>query len=257
MSPFTPFWIILPTYNEAANLPEMVRALRMLPLEDIHILVVDDDSPDGTGRMADELARDPANQIRVMHRSGKLGLGTAYLDGFRLALQEGARAIAQMDCDFSHNPKDLVRLANELEACDVAVGSRYTSGGLLDEHWEIGRRLLSAWGNLYSRALLGLRVLDNTAGFKLWRRETLQGLGLERIHSNGYIFQVEMAYLTQRLGYHACEVPILFEDRRIGHSKMNMKVKVEAAWRVWQVWWLHHNLGPSDRIPIQEGTSHA
>jgi dolichol-phosphate mannosyltransferase len=256
MSPFSPLWIVLPTYNEAANLPKMVRALLDLPLEEVHLLIVDDDSPDGTGRVADALAVDSPGRVRVLHRSGKLGLGTAYLAGFRIALGEGARAIGQMDCDFSHNPKDLIRLADELESCDVAVGSRYTAGGLLDEHWEFGRRLLSAWGNLYSRALLGLRIFDTTAGFKLWRRETLLGLGLDRVQSNGYIFQVEMAYLTQRLGYHACEVPILFEDRRIGHSKMSMKVKVEAAWRVWHVRWLHRRLSPRDRIPLPEDTAH-
>jgi dolichol-phosphate mannosyltransferase len=162
-----------------------------------------------------------------------------------------------MDCDFSHNPKDIIRLMRTLESCDVAVGSRYTTGGRLDDRWEMGRRALSRWGNVYSRTLLGLRVRDTTAGFKLWRRETLLGIGLDRIHSNGYIFQVEMAYLSQRLGYTTCEVPILFEDRRIGHSKMNMKVKIEAAWRVWQVGWLHRRLTPSRRMSFAEEKPHA
>jgi dolichol-phosphate mannosyltransferase len=252
MSSFAPLWVVLPTYNEADNLPEMVRALRSLPLEDMHLLVVDDDSPDGTGAIADRLAEDPSLPVHVLHRTGKLGLGTAYIAGFRHALMQGARAIAQMDCDFSHNPKDLVRLVDALLQCDVAIGSRYTAGGQLDDRWEWGRRLLSRWGSFYSSALLGLTVRDTTAGFKVWRRETLLGMGLDRIQSNGYIFQVEMAYLAQRLGYQACEVPILFEDRRIGHSKMNMGVKLEAAWRVWQVGWLHRRLNRSSRIPPAE-----
>jgi dolichol-phosphate mannosyltransferase len=256
MSSLFPLWVILPTYNESANLPEMIRALRSLPLRDLHILVVDDNSPDGTGRIADDLARASADRMEVLHRAGKLGLGTAYISGFQKAIAAGARAIAQMDSDFSHNPKDLIRLIEALSSCDVAVGSRYTAGGQLDDRWELGRRLLSRWGSIYSRTLLGLSVRDTTAGFKVWRRETLQGMGLDRIHSNGYIFQVEMAFLAQRLGYRVCEVPILFEDRRIGHSKMSMAVKIEAAWRVWQVGWLHRRLGPASRLPISEDTSH-
>jgi dolichol-phosphate mannosyltransferase len=252
MRSFVPTWVVIPTYNEAANLPEMVRALRSLPLDDLHILIVDDHSPDGTGALADQLAQDASNQLAVSHRAGKLGLGTAYLTGFAYALAHGARAVAQMDCDFSHNPTDLVRLVDALLQCDVAVGSRYIAGGKLDDRWGWGRRLLSRWGSVYSSTLLGLSVRDTTAGFKVWRRETLLGMGLERVQSNGYIFQVEMAYLAQRLGYRACEVPILFEDRRIGHSKMDMHVKLEAAWRVWQVGMLHRRLTPASRIPLPE-----
>jgi dolichol-phosphate mannosyltransferase len=239
--------VVIPTYNEESNLRLMVSALRALPFPDLRILVVDDNSPDGTGKIADDLARDPAQRLSVIHRAGKLGLGTAYRTGFRAALAQRTQAVAQMDCDFSHPPDALPRMAKALETCDVVVGSRYIAGGGVDEGWDIGRRLLSRWGSFYSRLVLGLAVQDTTAGFKLWRQEALQGIDLERIHSNGYVFQVEMAYVAQQLGYKVCEVPIHFEDRHIGRSKMNMEIKLEAAWRVWQVWARHRRLRPSDR----------
>jgi dolichol-phosphate mannosyltransferase len=247
MIPFDSFAVVLPTYNEAENLAAMVDALRALNLPRLHLIVVDDGSPDGTGRIAEELARRQAGGLTVIQRAAKLGLGTAYRAGFRAALARGSAVIGQMDCDFSHDPAALPAMADALDHCDVVVGSRYVAGGGLDHRWETGRRLLSRWGTFYSRLILGLRMQDATAGFKLWRRETLLGLGLDRVHSNGYVFQVEMAYLTQRLGYRACEVPIHFEDRRIGQSKMSLDIKLEAAWRVWQVWGLHHRLSPADR----------
>jgi dolichol-phosphate mannosyltransferase len=242
-----PVTLVLPTYNEAENLAEMVRILRDLPLADLHFVVVDDGSPDGTGQVAENLARDTPGRFLVLHRTGKLGLGTAYLAGFRAALRAGAAAVVQMDADLSHPPGALPSLLECLGEYDMAVGSRYVPGGRLDVRWGQGRRLLSWWGNFYSRLVLGLELHDVTAGYKAWRRETLLGMNLERIHSNGYVFQVEMAYVAQRLGYRACEVPIYFEDRRIGRSKMDTRVKVEAAWRVWQVWWVHHRLTPGDR----------
>ncbi len=242
--------IILPTYNEAENLPDMVQALWALGLPHLRLIVVDDSSPDGTGDVADLLAEDSRGTLQVIHRPAKSGLGTAYLAGFRRALEEGATLVGQMDVDFSHAPADVLRLLAEMPENDIAVGSRYVPGGMLDSRWGAGRRLLSWWGNLYSQALLGLRVHDATAGFKVWRRETLLGMDLRRIRSNGYVFQVEMAYVAQRLGYRVCEVPIYFEDRRIGQSKMSTQVKLEAAWRVFDVWRTHHRLTSADRLPL-------
>lgn len=238
--------VVLPTYNEADNLRAIAEALWALPL-DLSLLVVDDASPDGTGQLAAELTTAHPEQIRVIHRSGKLGLGTAYLEGFSQAIQAGAEVIIQMDADFSHSPHYLPELVAKLNEYDVVIGSRYVPQGKLDERWEKGRVWLSAWANLYARAILGIKVLDATAGFKAWRADTLRGIGLARVRSNGYIFQVEMAYLTQRLGYHALEMPIYFEDRRIGHSKMTIPVKLEAAWRVWEVGLRHRGLKPKDR----------
>jgi len=239
--------IVIPTYNEAANLRLMIAALQSLPFSDLRILVVDDNSPDNTGTIADDLAACSGGRISVIHRPGKLGLGTAYRTGFRAALAERTQAIAQMDCDFSHPPDALLRMAEALADHDVAVGSRYVVGGGVDSKWVFGRRLLSRWGSVYSRAILGLHVQDTTAGFKMWRHDALEGIGLDRIKSNGYVFQVEMAYVAQQLGYRVCELPIHFEDRQIGRSKMSMEIKLEAAWRVWQVWLRHRRLRPSDR----------
>lgn len=243
MKPF----VVIPTYNEVTNLPAMAQALWALPLPGLELLVVDDGSPDGTGQVADELAAAHPGQMHVIHRAGKLGLGTAYLQGFRRAMELGAEAVIQMDADFSHSPAYLPGFISKLEECDVVVGSRYVPQGKLDENWGKRRVLLSAWANLYARTILGIRVHDATAGFKAWRRSTLLGIGLDRIHSNGYIFQVEMAYVTERLGYRAVEMPIYFEDRRIGQSKMSRRVQLEAAWRVWEVGLRHHHLRPADR----------
>lgn len=232
--------VVVPTYNEADNLPAMVGELLALGLEGLSILIVDDDSPDGTGRIADDLARAHPDRVSVMHRSGKLGLGTAYLAGFGTALDQGAEYVVQMDADFSHSPRDIPRLLQALDGFDVAVGSRYVSGGSLDEQWSWWRQFLSWWANsVYTRLILGLRVKDATAGFKCWRRATLEGIGLHRVRSNGYVFQVEMAYLTEKLGFRVVEVPIHFEDRRIGRSKMTGRVKLEAALRTWQIRWRH------------------
>jgi dolichol-phosphate mannosyltransferase len=241
--------IVIPTYNEAKNLTAMVAALRALPFPNLNILIVDDNSPDGTGALADELAAKPENRLSVIHRPGKFGLGTAYQAGFRAAIAQRTEAIAQIDCDFSHPPDALIRMAELLESYDLVIGSRYIPGGGLDKRWDIGRKLLSRWAVFYARTILGLKVHDPTAGFKLWRRDTLVGIDLNRIHSNGYVFLVEMAYLTQKLGYRVCEIPIHFEDRRIGKSKMSMGVKIEAAWRVWQLRIRHSRLQSKDRAP--------
>jgi dolichol-phosphate mannosyltransferase len=237
--------LILPTYNEAENLPDILAAVFALPLPDLRVLVVDDNSPDGTGQIAKDLAQTYAGRLDIHERTGKLGLGTAYLEGFRLALDAGAQAVAQMDSDFSHPPEKLVELHELLSHCDVAVGSRYVAGGRLDERWPLWRRLLSAFGNAYARTILSLPLGDVTGGFRMWRRETLEALPLERVRSNGYVFQVEMAYLAHRLGYTIREIPIYFADRRWGKSKMSLSIQMEAALRVWMVLFAYRDLAPS------------
>ena len=232
--------VIIPTYNEAENLPKLVSALFLLPL-DLHVLVVDDNSPDGTGSIADELARGD-ERVSVIHREGKLGLRSAYITGMQHALQGGADAVVQMDADFSHDPSRIPAMAERIGTCDVVLGSRYVPGGAVDEKWAAWRKALSAFANFYARSILGMPQRDITTGFRMWRRETLQGMPLERIQSNGYIFLVEMIYLAYCLGYQIGEVPIYFADRRAGKSKMSLKIQMEAAFRVWQVWWEYRGL---------------
>ena len=239
--------VVVPTYDEATNLPDLAGALLALPLPGLEMLVVDDASPDGTGQLAETLAGAHPGRIHVRHRPGKLGLGTAYLEGFQQAMDLGAEAVVQMDADFSHSPNYLPDFISQLADYDVVVGSRYVPQGKLDQNWGRQRVLLSAWANLYARAILGIRVHDATAGFKAWRAGALRGVGLDRICSNGYIFQVEMAYVTERLGYRVLERPIFFEERRVGQSKMTTQVKLEAALRVWEVRMRHHSLTPADR----------
>jgi dolichol-phosphate mannosyltransferase len=244
--------IVIPTYNEADNLPALASQLWSLPIENLCLLVVDDGSPDGTGEVAENLAAHNAGRMEVIHRAGKLGLGTAYITGFKRALATGAQAIGQMDADFSHSPQYLPEFIHLLENADAVLGSRYVEGGSLDERWGIGRVLLSWFGNAYARRILGLKIHDATGGFRLWCRNTLLGMPLDSIRSNGYVFQVEMAYVAQRLGYQLVESPIHFEDRRIGQSKMSFRIQMEAALRVWQVLMLHHKLTPADRLQAAE-----
>jgi len=236
--------IVIPTYNEAENIPTLVPALFALPVPDLNVLIVDDQSPDGTGRIVDDLIPDYTGRLHGLHRSGPRGLGRAYGEGFQWALERGADAIIQMDADFSHSPAYIPQLLPAMNEYDVVVGSRYVSGGQLDEKWEQGRVLLSAWANLYARSILRMKTRDVTAGFKCWRRSALEAIQLDRVRSNGYVFQVEMAYLCERLGLRVWEAPIYFEDRRIGQSKMSVPVKLEAAWRVWQVWLRHRRVQP-------------
>jgi len=232
--------VVIPTYNEAENLPALIAELRALAVPGLSVLIVDDNSPDGTGRVADALAERLPGTVCVRHRRSKEGLGRAYIDGFTKALAMDADLILQMDADFSHPLSAVPTMLNVINDCDVVVGSRYVSGGQLDEHWSWWRRFLSWWANeVWSRKLLGLKAHDITAGFKCWRRATLLGIGLDRVVSNGYAFQVEMAYLAERLDYRVTEIPIYFEDRRIGRSKMSVPVKLQGAVDVVRIWFRH------------------
>jgi dolichol-phosphate mannosyltransferase len=286
-------WVVIPTYNEAANLELMLSTLlerldwsaagvtappsspsphgRPVPSGEpvlatsgggtsepsapasavayrhapnalarddlrIHVLVVDDSSPDGTGELAEQLAERWPGQVHVLHRGGKLGLGSAYLAGFRLALERGADAVIEMDADFSHSPEYLPQMLALLqEGRDVVVGSRWAPGGRLDEKWEAWRYLLSKYANIYARWVTGLDVYDTTAGFKTWRGDALRGLPLERVRSDGYAFQIEMAVASQKHGFRIAELPIYFTERVRGQSKMSLRIILEAAWRVWQI----------------------
>jgi dolichol-phosphate mannosyltransferase len=233
--------IILPTYNEAENLPKLVSALLSLPL-DLSVLVVDDHSPDGTGKVADELCAHDPERVSVLHRPGKDGLRSAYMEGFQKALDDGAEVVVQMDADFSHDPAVLIQMARRIVSCDVVIGSRYVEGGSLDERWPAWRKLLSAFGNFYARTILGFPLRDVTTGYRMWRRDVLRSMPLDRIRSNGYIFLVEMIYVAYLMGHNISEVPIYFADRRWGESKMSFKIQLEAAVRIWDVWWHYRDM---------------
>ncbi len=229
-------WVILPTYNEAENVVEIATAI-LERLPGAILLVVDDASPDGTGQLADELARANA-RVRVRHRAGKEGLGRAYLDGFRVALAAGATEVVQMDADWSHDPADLPALLAPVHSglADLAIGSRYTKGGGVVD-WGLGRRIVSRGGSLYARLILGLPVRDLTGGFKAWRGPTLAGIRFGGIHAGGYVFQIEMTFRAHRGGARILEVPITFRDRRVGQSKMSRRIVVEALLVVLQLRW--------------------
>jgi dolichol-phosphate mannosyltransferase len=228
--------VVIPTYNESENIERLLDTLFNLGIANLRVIIVDDNSPDGTGALAEKLGRERFNgNIEVLHRPGKLGLGPAYLAGFKHALEKGAAYIVEMDADFSHDPATLKRFREAIEEAEVVVGSRYVPGGSLDKRWTLLRRIISKGGSIYSRAILGLKVHDTTAGFKMFRREVLERLPLEQIRSNGYCFQVEIAYLCQKLGFKIKEVPIHFNERVAGVSKMSPRIALEAAWKVWQI----------------------
>jgi dolichol-phosphate mannosyltransferase len=244
--------VVLPTYNEAENLEALVTELLALDLPAaLSVLVVDDNSPDGTGQIADRLAQQTSGRVRVLHRAAKAGLGPAYIAGFTDALEHGADIVLQMDTDFSHQPRYIPDMLQALHAgADFVQGSRYVRGGGVDEKWGIHRKLLSAFANkVYVRFILGLPINDATGGFRMWRRTALQSLGLHRLKSNGYVFMVELAYLASRLGLKMVEVPIHFPDRQRGTSKMSGGIMVEAALRVWEIRARHRALSPRDRLP--------
>lgn len=236
-------YVVIPTYNEAENLPELTAALMSLPIANLHVIYVDDNSPDGTGELAEGLKLQYPGRIHVIHRSGKQGLGPAYRTGFQYALQGGADYIIQMDADFSHSPDYIPHLLAAVRSSDVVIGSRYISGGKLDPDWSPLRYWLSWWANsLYVRLILGLKVSDATGGFKCWRRHALQAVLDQQAGSSGYIFQVEMEYISEILGFQVQEVPIYFADRQKGSSKMSFKIKVEAMWRTWYLRWKYRCL---------------
>jgi dolichol-phosphate mannosyltransferase len=222
--------ICLPTYNEHENLEPMVRALGELGLEGLEVLVIDDSSPDGTGEIADRLAAE-LSWVHVLHRERKEGLGPAYLAGFRRSLELGADLVFEMDCDFSHDPRDVLRLAEAAERADLVLGSRYVAGGGT-RNWGLVRRFVSRGGSLYAQVLLQLGIRDLTGGFKCYRRRVLETIDLDAIDSRGYAFQIETTYRAIRSGFSVVEVPITFADREVGGSKMSKAIVLEAIWKV-------------------------
>lgn len=224
--------VVVPTYNEKDNIERLVRAILDLK-RDLHVLIVDDNSPDGTGEIADKLA-DSLGEVHVIHRKGKLGLGSAYREGFKYALKEGAPLIFEMDADFSHDPSYLPFFLEKIKDCDVVVGSRYLNGVSV-VNWPIRRLMLSYGANIYTRVVTGLSLTDCTGGFKCFRREVLETIDLDRIKSDGYSFQIEMNYRCMEKGFRIGEVPIIFIDRHAGSSKMSKKIVREAVVMVWRV----------------------
>jgi dolichol-phosphate mannosyltransferase len=226
-------WLVLPTYNEAENLEAIVRAaLPQLAASgrEHHVLVVDDNSPDGTGAIADRLAAE-LSEVEVLHRPAKQGIGPAYLAGFTHALDRGAELLLEMDSDFSHDPADLPRLIAASDEADLVLGSRYVRGGGVTD-WGLARRLISRGGSLYAQVLLGIPVQDLTGGFKCFHRRVLEGLDLTSVGTDGYGFQIEVTYRAVRAGFRVREVPIVFRDRRVGASKMSARIALEAFWKV-------------------------
>ncbi|MGH3815868.1 MAG: polyprenol monophosphomannose synthase [Pseudonocardiaceae bacterium] len=260
----TPVTVVVPTYNEADNLPSLVDALLALRLEALRVLVVDDDSPDGTGKLADELAQ-THQRVSVLHRTIKNGLGRAYVEGFTAALNGYADLfpaapgepewIVQMDADGSHPVDAIPRMLHAAlrAGADLVIGSRYVPGGSIDSTWGINRRYWSGFGNWYANRVLDLNIHDATAGFKLWRAGELRGLDLARVRANGYAFQVEMNFLARRRGCRIMEVPIHFTDRAVGKSKMDFRVKVESALRPWRLRWQYRGQ-PRESL---DGSSHS
>jgi dolichol-phosphate mannosyltransferase len=222
--------VVLPTYNEIENLTLLVNRILEQPLN-IHIIIVDDNSPDGTGKLADEIAA-ADSRITVIHRSGKLGLGTAYIAGFKRGLADGSGRIVTMDADFSHNPDYLPALVSLADHHDLTIGSRYIRGGGVVQDWGWYRKLLSHFANAFARTMLGLKAQDCTAGFRCYNREVLENINLNLIFSNGYSFLIEMLYKCQRLGYTVGEIPITFENRYQGTSKISQAEIIKAIYTV-------------------------
>ncbi|HKB50788.1 MAG TPA: polyprenol monophosphomannose synthase [Solirubrobacterales bacterium] len=225
-----PAWLVLPTYNEAENLSPVVTAVLAKLPSSARVLIVDDNSPDGTGKIADRLATED-ERVEVLHRPCKEGLGPAYIAGFRRALAGGAGLIVEMDADFSHEPAYLPRLLEAAERADLAIGSRYVPGGGVGD-WGALRRVISRGGSAYARLVLGVGVRDLTGGFKCFRREVLEAIDLDAVRARGYAFQVELTYRAIQHGFTVAEVPIVFRDRRVGSSKMDRSIVLEAIWRV-------------------------
>jgi len=225
--------VIVPTYNEAHNIPKIIESVLNLD-EPTHLLVVDDGSPDGTGDIVEELISSYEGRLHLIRRSGKLGLGTAYVRGFKYALENGYTYVCEMDADFSHNPRDIPSLVEEVRSgnADVAIGSRY-SNGISIINWPLSRLILSYGANLYARLITGLPVKDTTAGFKCIHRKVLDAISVEGSRSNGYAFQIELHFRAWKAGFRLKEVSIIFRERQEGVSKMSKKIVWEAIWRVW------------------------
>jgi dolichol-phosphate mannosyltransferase len=224
--------IIIPTYNEKENIGEIIPAV-LDKDSSIDVLIVDDNSPDGTGKIADEMAKKNP-RIKVLHREKKEGLGTAYKTGFKYALENGYDYVFEMDADFSHDPKYIPHFLETIKEADLVLGSRYISGVNVI-NWPISRLLLSYYANVYTRWVTGLPVRDATGGFKCFKREVLEMINLDKVQSEGYSFQIEMSFRAWKKGFKIKEIPIVFEDRRIGQSKMSKKIVREAIWRVWKL----------------------
>jgi len=224
--------VVIPTYNEADNIPQLLPIILGLG-EHFNVLVVDDSSPDGTAKLVKEMQK-TESRVHLIERAGKMGLGTAYVAGFKYALANGFEFIFEMDADFSHDPQELPRLLDKAQSYDLVIGSRYISGVNV-VNWPMRRLILSYGANLYTRIITGMPVRDATGGYKCFRRKVLESIDLDAIHSNGYAFQIEMNYKTWRKGYRVHEIPIVFVDRRIGVSKMSGHIVYEAVWMVWRL----------------------
>lgn len=223
--------VIIPTYNEKENIQNIIESIFAQGLGN-HILVVDDNSPDGTAQIVRSLQETNAERLHLLSRPGKQGLGRAYIAGFKWGLDHGYEVLVEMDADFSHRPQDLAPLLKRLETADFAVGSRYVEGGGT-VNWGIMRKIISRGGGIYSRLILGFPLNDWTGGFNAWKKNVLIGIGLDGVKSEGYSFQIELKYKALKKGFKGEESPILFEDRRVGHSKMSLKIVIEAFYRVW------------------------
>jgi dolichol-phosphate mannosyltransferase len=224
--------IIIPTYNERDNIQKLIPILMELDLS-LSILVVDDNSPDGTGKLVNDMS-EQNDRIQVLHRPCKLGLGSAYIAGFKHAIQQDVDCIFEMDADFSHDPNMIPEFLEKLETCDVVIGSRYISG-INVVNWPMSRLLLSYFANFYARIITGMSIQDATGGFKCFKREVLEQIDLDHVRSDGYAFQIEMNFRCWRKGFRICEIPIIFVDRHSGTSKMSRRIIYEA---IWIVWWL-------------------
>jgi len=224
--------VIIPTYNEIENLPRLVEAIHA-QVPEVHILVVDDGSPDGTGDLARSLSEQD-ERIHLLQRSGKLGLGTAYIAGFKYGLEKGYDIFQQMDCDFSHRPEDLPKLLAAIREVDLVIGSRYVKGGGT-KNWPAKRKVMSRGGSFYARTILGLKINDLTGGFKCFRREVLETIDLDKVQSEGYSFQIETTWRTIQKGFRVKEVPILFVEREQGYSKMSKDIFMEAVLMCWKL----------------------
>jgi dolichol-phosphate mannosyltransferase len=242
--------VVLPTYNEKENLPIMVKELFELEIPNFFLLIVDDNSPDGTGEIADDFANSDEyqNAVSVLHRPAKQGLGPAYKDGFKKAIQLDAEIIIQMDADFSHQLKYIPRMLELASKHEIVIGSRYIKGGSVDQKWGPLRKLLSWWANrIYTPTILNIPIHDATGGYRLYHRDTMIGMNIDQVKSSGYVFQVEMIYVAHKLDYNIGEIAIHFPDRVRGESKMSSNIAFEAALRVWQIKFRHRGLNQSMR----------